>query len=293
MRLSNSLLTEIALVGVGAYKTYNDYKNSSVEQRKRTLFRNIVTIGACAAGVFKMDSFLSRAVTGEKIHKGLKNIVKPIKSPYIENFSKKVAKFLKTPEAKMKAVANIISDCTNSFLVHMTGLVTGVGVGKAIDLFVFKDTKKISKDDKKQCDTKIEPYINPLEKMLISTRPGQIMMNDTTKDIFFTTTKIFEEAGFITNPLTKPMLIMDNLALSKEKSVKHVLEQSTTGIIVETLVPTLLLSVAHTFTKNTKWQKRLPILAATILSSTYIADKAGNLMKHEIVSDKAKKMDKV
>ena len=68
--------------------------------------------------------------------------------------------------------------------------------------------------------------------------------------------------------------------------MKKTLEQSTLGIIVETLVPTTLLSIAHTFTKNTKWQKRLPILTATILSGTYIADKIGNLMKHEVVSDK-------
>ena len=56
MKISNSLLTEIALIGVGTYKTFNDYKNSPKEQKNRTLFRNIVTIGACAAGVFKMDS---------------------------------------------------------------------------------------------------------------------------------------------------------------------------------------------------------------------------------------------
>ncbi len=287
MKLTNSLLTEIALVGVGAYKTYNDYKNSPKEQRNRTLFRNFVTIGACAAGVFKMDSFLSKAVNSKKIHAGLKNVVKPIKVPYIEKFSKKTAKFLRTPEVKMQAVANIISDCTKNFLVNMTGLLTGVGVGKAIDKIFFKDIQKIKKENQNDDNIESSPYINPLEKMLISTKPGQIMMNDTTKDVLFTTTKIFEEAGFITNPLTKPMLIMDNLELSKEKSVKHVLEQSTTGIIVETLVPTALLSLAHTFTKKTKWQKKLPILAATILSGTYISDKIGNMMKHEIVSKDA------
>ncbi len=283
MRLSNSLLTEIALVGVGAYKTYNDYKNSPKEQRSRTLFRNIVTIGACSAAIFKMDSFLSKAVSGEKIHNGLKTVVKPLKTPLIKNFSKKVAKFLKTPEVKMEAVANIISDCTKCFVINMTGLLAGVGIGKTIDKLVFKDIQKISKNNKKNQNAEVQPYVNPLEKLLVSTKPGQIIINDTTKDVFLTTTKIFEEAGFIKNPLTKPMLIMDNLELSKEKSVKKVLEQSTTGILVETIVPTTMLSLAHTFTKNTKLQKRLPILAATILSGTYIADKIGNMMNHEIV----------
>ncbi|MDD3593731.1 MAG: hypothetical protein PHX18_03785 [Candidatus Gastranaerophilales bacterium] len=289
MKIRHSMLTGIILASVGGYKIYSDYKESSPENKKKTLIKNVSVIGACALGVFGMDKFVSRNLNNKQIQSCFEFILKPLeKTGFIKNFIGKFTKKKPTDILKIPAVSEITADCTKNLILTLTGLISGLGGGLLVDKFINKEKSPYLKHPPQKPSIETEEPFVVIEDLTPASRNKkiqQIIFNDKSRNLISNTSKVFGTAGFFINPLDKPFIVLDGLSVANEKSVDKIIEQTTQGIIAETLVPTLFMSLTNSVLKSKQWFIRLPAIGGALVLGSFTGNKAGALFNKKITEE--------
>ncbi len=262
MLTRHTLLTGTILTAIGGYNTYKEYKNASPSQKNRTLTRNMTVMAACVTSVFGTNAFLARKFNSKKIQFFTKNLSKKIiDNKYFKAVTKKIIPKTKFEPIKLEAVADVLDDCTRDILNTTAGLVTAIAAGYVIDKLLVKKSK--SNENKKY-------------------NKKEIAETQNVTKVASNSTKIFEVAGFMKDPLEKPFIVVDSFNLSKEKEPQKLLEKTTLGIVAGALIPTLFMSVTGTMLKKTKMFVKIPAVALGFFVGSYVGEKAGNALIHEV-----------
>lgn len=284
MKLRHSMLTGIILASVGGYKICSDYKEATPENKKKTLVKNVSVIGACALGVFGMDKFVSRNLNNKKIQSAFEFMFKPLeKVSFIKNFIRKFTKKKPTTILKIPAVSEVLADCTKDLILTLTGIIGGIGGGLLIDKFVNKEPKPYIK--RQHSKTSKPEFIESKDQTITvieEPTPGKIKSRILNGNLIANTSKVFETSGLFYNPIDKPFIILDGLSMAHEKSVDKIIEQTTNGIIAQTLIPTLFMSLTSSILKNKKWFMKLPAISGALFLGSFVGNKVGKVFNEKI-----------
>ena len=289
MKIPQTIITGTILVGAGAYNTYKDYVNASQEQKKRTLTRNIAALGAAAVAVISADRFLSKKFSSEILqnfsHK-VSNAI--IQNKFIKKITNKIKPNFELKPVKLEALSNMIADCTKDVVLTTTAALSGIAVGLIVDKILVWNKK-----------TDKQKGIDATQQQLPQQQPKQIILpkkihnildnsvvnkvtNDKTQNLIMNTAKVFEAAGFMTNPFEMPSVIMSSLDMAKEKNIQKIVEQTSSGIVAEALIPTFFISLTNSLTRNKSFWIKLPAIAASFAVGDFIGEKVGTALTHEI-----------
>ncbi len=292
MKLRQTLITGSVLVGAGAYKTYRDYIEAPQEQKTRTLIRNTTALGAAALAVFSTDKFLANKFSSETLQKFSHKISsKILNNKVIKKISNKFVPKKELKPVKLEALSDMISNCTKDVLLSAVAGLAGISAGLIVDKLLFrKNTAKLKDTENKTILEQKEQNLGKSSKIVLPKSVSQIVenpvvtkiANERTRNIIMNTTKVFEAAGFISNPFEMPSVVLSGLDMAKERNLQKIVEQTSSGIVAEALIPTFCVSLTNSLTKNRSVLVKLPALAASFYVGDFIGGKVGDIMIHEI-----------
>ena len=292
MRISQTFITGAILLGAGAYNTYKDYLTAPQEQKARTLTRNITALGAAAVAVVSADRFLSSKFSSEVIQNFSHNVSNRIlKNKYVQKISSKLFPKKQLQPVKLEALADMVANCTKDVTLTATAALAGITSGLCVDKILSLSKKADIQAQKAELQTQqIQQKQAQAKQLILPKRVHNILenpmmtkvANDKTKNLIMNTTKVFEAAGLITNPFEMPSVIMGSLDMAKEKNLQKIVEQTSSGIVAEALIPTFFISLTNSLTKNKSAWIKIPAIAASFCVGDFVGEKVGAALTHEI-----------
>lgn len=296
MKIPQTFITGTILVGAGAYNTYKDYVEAPQDQKQRTLTRNIAALGAAALAVVSADRFMSTKFSSEAIQNFSQRVSgKIIGNRFVKSIFAKLMPKSELKTVKLEPVADIIADCTKDVSLTVAAGLTGIIAGLLVDRVLVLNKKNDKKaqatsqnSQEQQAPQTLKEEQKPktllpvkMQEALDKT-PFSKVANEETKNLIMNTTKVFEAAGLMNNPFEMPSVILGSLDMAKEKNIQNIVEQTSTGIVAEALIPTFFISLTNSLTKNKTMWTKIPAMAASFFVGEWVGGKVGTALTHEI-----------
>ncbi len=288
------------LIGIGAKKTYTDYKKAPPEKKRRTLVKDIVVISSATAGYaaafYALKKYPSINFITPAIKKTSKVLEKIGEKPFFKNKVKpKLKGFLETSDAAKNAVKTslthlekAVNECFDAGFTALVSIFAAFGGSALVSKYLFKkhvkDTKapKETKAPQNQQD-KTEPAKKTNAEKIASKDLKENVFNNYLDKLNTDTVKNSADTLFSSFALLPslrsmdlPITAVEGFNISKEKDMKKRIKKTSYSLIAHTLVPTFVISMATALTGNLQKRLRIPIIAVAALAGVKIGSVVGN-----------------
>lgn len=238
---SPRVLTPAVFLGVGASKTYQDYKNEPPETKKQILIKDSSVLAGvsmgCALAAFIFNKFFD-----------------------YEIFS--------TNQKVLKNVEYILKQTCSSVLTAFLGIGCAVLLQEPVEKFLLKKfnyTK--SREESKQNAVQTNIMQNNVFKDFITLPPAA-----TVKTAGKVITNISDLPSM--KVFSAPMVALTSFSVANTSGYNNKFKKTTKEIIANTLIPTIFVSMTAIFVNGKKALVKYPLLVLSLVAGTI----AGNLV---------------
>ena len=300
--LKSKVLTPVIFAGIGARKTYKDYKESPSASRSYVITKDAAILGSAAlgyaAGCFALKKMPNIAFVDSSAKFFSKQLEKLSKKRFVKEKLAPIARPFVKPMNIMHTSLNYIEtaakECTSGCFVMAVTVLSSIAGNRILSNYLFKNKEKDLKSEIKAKNLERVPQklenIQPQEcekaKQAFKDfkSPNYYLHYVNTEFTKNPANKIFASFSFlpVMRALDLPLTAATGFDISKEENIKKQISKTSTSMIAYTVVPTFFVSIASSLTKNLKNCIRIPILAATTLAGIACGMAIGKASENKI-----------
>ena len=246
---SPRVLTPAVFLGVGAGKTYRDYKKEEYPTKKQILIKDFsVLSGAsagCALAAFVFNKFFN-----------------------YELFS--------TNKKTLKNIEYILKQSCSSVLTTLLGIGCALFLHEPIEKFLLRKLK--NKQQKEQIKKSSAP------KFISQTNVFKDFIINTNGSTVKTAEKVFTNMSDLPSMkvFSAPRVALTSFSVVETSGYDNKVKKTTKEIIANTLIPTIFVSTTSIFVNNQKGIIKYPSLLLSLITGTIAGNFVANKTEKQI-----------